>query len=90
MLNSLLFGNYIRQRGNANKGLNIKENVEKFFYDGSPTIAQNFLNWLEDIQKNSPESGLVSIVKDTPLSSISTELISGQWLLIILIKLSLV
>jgi hypothetical protein len=68
-VNSLLFGIFIRHQGNENKGLNVKENVSTFFFDGVPTMAENFLNWLENIDKTDLENELVYIVKDTPLVS---------------------
>ena len=41
-VNSLLFGIYIREKINKSRGLSIKENIEVFFIDGTPTIAENF------------------------------------------------
>ena len=72
-VNSLLFGIFIRQEGNDSRGLNVKENIEKFFFEGSPTIAQNFLNWLENIDKSDFEKDLIYIVKETPLENSSLE-----------------
>lgn len=70
-VNSLLFGNFVRQQGNENRGLNIKENIEKFFYDGAPTIAECFLNWLDIIDINEVQNQLLYLVKETPLSNTS-------------------
>jgi DEAD/DEAH box helicase domain-containing protein len=76
-VNSLLFGIFIRNQGNENKGLNVKENIEKFFYENSPTVALSFLNWLESINPSAFQKQLKSLVNNTPLSrSTSEELIS--------------
>ncbi|WOD44190.1 DEAD/DEAH box helicase [Hwangdonia lutea] len=72
-VNSLLFGIFIRHQGNENRGLNVKENIEKFFYEDSPTIAHNFLNWLESIDANVFKKQLEYIVNNTPLSDASPE-----------------
>lgn len=67
-VNSLLFGIYVRQDGNEHRGLNVKENVDKFFFDGTPTIAENFLNWLDNLDSKTVENSLLNLVKETPLS----------------------
>lgn len=72
-VNSLLFGIFIRHQGNENRGLNVKENIERFFYEDSPTIAHSFLNWLETIDAVVLQKQLEYIVKDTPLSNASPE-----------------
>lgn len=72
-VNSLLFGMYIRGQVNENKGLNIKENIEKFFFDGGITIAQSFLNWLDQIEIVDFEGPLNHLKKETPLKNSSTE-----------------
>jgi ATP-dependent helicase YprA (DUF1998 family)/DNA-directed RNA polymerase subunit M/transcription elongation factor TFIIS len=72
-INSLLFGIFIRCQGDKTRGLNVKENIEKFFYEESPTIAQQFLNWLETIDVKIYQKQLEYLVKNTPLSSTSTE-----------------
>ena len=74
-VNSLLFGIFIRHQGNENKGLNIKESIEKFFYEDSPTIAHNFLNWLANIDTSLLQKQLESLVKNTPLSETSPEVL---------------
>lgn len=66
-VNSLLFGIFIRHHENDNKGLNVKENIETFFYDGTPTMAENFLNWLKNNGRTDLENQLKYLVKDTPL-----------------------
>lgn len=72
-VNSLLFGMFVRQDDNENRGLNIKENIEKFFYAGQPTIAENFLNWLANSNITKFKSQLLYLIKDTPLSNSSPE-----------------
>jgi DEAD/DEAH box helicase domain-containing protein len=77
-VNSLLFGMYIREEINEKKGLNIKENIEILFFEGIPTIAQNFLNWLESLDDSSFNNELKTLVQGTPLNNTSTEqLITG-------------
>lgn len=66
-VNSFLFGIFIRQPKNENKGLNIKENIDKFFFDGSPTIAESFLNWLENNDIANYNNQLTNLVIGTPL-----------------------
>ena len=72
-VNSLLFGIYIRDEINEFKGLNIKENIEVFFFDGTPTIAENFLNWLENIEVSEFDQALQTLVQGTPLQSTSAK-----------------
>lgn len=72
-VNSLLFGMFIRQQDNENKGLNLKENIEKFFYEGQPTIAENFLNWLEKSNIADFKKQLNFLIKETPLNNSSPE-----------------
>mgnify|MGYP003115253462 CR=1 FL=1 len=72
-VNSLLFGIFIRHQGNESRGLNIKENIENFFYGESPTIAHSFLNWLESISSSELTKQLEFIVKNTPLSDVSPD-----------------
>lgn len=66
-INSLLFGHFVRNADNENRGLNVIENVENFFLKGAPTVGETFLNWLEHIDATEFERALKSIVKDTPL-----------------------
>ncbi|MDB9783178.1 DUF1998 domain-containing protein, partial [Winogradskyella sp.] len=72
-VNSLLFGVFIRNQGNENRGLNVKESIEKFFYENSPTIAHSFLNWLENIDATVFQKQLEYLVSNTPLSQSSSE-----------------
>jgi DEAD/DEAH box helicase domain-containing protein len=68
-VNSFMFGVFIRQQDNENKGLNIKENIDKFFYEASPTIAEKFLNFLENNDDPKYSKQLIYLVKETPLSN---------------------
>lgn len=72
-VNSLLFGIFIRHQENENRGLNVKENIETFFYADEPTIADAFLNWLDNIAAEKFQKQLDYLVKDTPLSNASSE-----------------
>ncbi|WP_339848303.1 DEAD/DEAH box helicase [uncultured Dokdonia sp.] len=72
-VNSLLFGNFIRNQENENRGLNVRENIEKFFYEDTPTIAHSFLNWLDSINPSIIKEQLRGVVKDTPLENDSSE-----------------
>ncbi len=72
-VNSLLFGIFIRHQGNENKGLRVTENIEKFFYEDTPTIAHSFLNWLDIIDPKVLDKELVSLIRNTPLSEDSPE-----------------
>ena len=65
----MLFGIFIRQENNSQRGLNIKQNIAEFFFENTPTTGEAFLNWLEEINNsnNSVESALKKIVEKTPL-----------------------
>jgi len=72
-VNSLLFGLFVRSRQNESTGLNVKENIEKFYYEDSPSIAQKFLNWLDGKEVLQYQSYLGNIVRETQLSNYSSE-----------------
>lgn len=72
-VNSLLFGFYIRSQQNGNRGLNVKENIEKFYYEDSPSIAQNFFNWLDSSEVFKYKKQLQNIVEGTQLSESNSE-----------------
>lgn len=72
-INSLLFGHFIRNSDNNNRGLNVIENVENFFLKGAPTVGQRFLSWLEKTDANQYKEGVSYIVKKTPLQDASTQ-----------------
>ncbi len=72
-VNSFLFGIFIRQPEKENRGLNIKENIDKFFFDGAPTIAEAFLNWLENNNEVDFKKQLAYLVKETPLNNSSSK-----------------
>jgi len=47
-VNYLVWEYLLAKKPIANKGLNVKRNIEKFFFEGAPqTKAEAFLNWLE-------------------------------------------
>lgn len=72
-VNSLLFGHFVRNADNENRGLNVIENVDNFFFKGAPTVGQSFLTWLEQIDEVQYDNGIRHIVKATPLQDISTQ-----------------
>lgn len=76
-VNSLLFGMFIRSSENKNRGLNVKMNIEGFFFDTKP-VAESFLTWLRQKTKNSSsiQRELEYIVKGTPLPINPKDLVS--------------
>ncbi|MRI62727.1 DEAD/DEAH box helicase [Ornithobacterium rhinotracheale] len=71
-INSLFFGLFVRSSdGNRLSGMNIKENLENFFIGESPTLAEQFLNWLEDIKVEDYKNSINNLLKNTELESIS-------------------
>lgn len=66
-VNSHLFGSFMRQYDTGKKGLNIRENIEVFFYGGPTTIAESFLNWLDIIKPTEFQESLTYLVHGTPL-----------------------
>lgn len=66
-LNSMLFGLFIRN--NDNRGLNIKENIERFFFGTAPNMGQAFLNWLSDLPIDDYKENLLYLIKGTPLEN---------------------
>jgi DEAD/DEAH box helicase domain-containing protein len=76
-INSLLFGLFIRQGQAAAKGLNVKENIEAFFFKENARGAL-FLEWLQNLDPILYQNGLRYIVSKTHLShSNEVQLISG-------------
>lgn len=68
-LNSMLLGTYVRD---SNKGgLNIKDSLEKYFIEDSPTIIEDFLNWLEVLDLTLYEGKFNYVIKNTPLDGTS-------------------
>ncbi len=68
-VNSHIFGIFIRDYDNDSRGLNIRENIETFFFDGTPTIAENFLNWIAKVDNRIREKHLEYLVSGTPLAN---------------------
>lgn len=71
-VNSHLFGIFIRHEINKNRGLNIRENIERFFFEANPTIAESFIKWLENINLTDVKKQLDHLVNGTPLENTST------------------
>ncbi len=66
-VNSLLFGLFIRN--NSNRGLNIKENIERFFLGEQPNLGHDFLNWLFNLPIDYYKDDLTFLIKGTPLEN---------------------
>lgn len=62
-INSLFFGLFIQS--NQNAGLNIKENIYKFFFDEAPTIGENFMNWIYNVDVRLYSKQIKDLIKDT-------------------------
>ncbi len=72
-VNSLLFGIFIRQEINEQRGLNIKDNIENFYLVKSPTIAETFLSWLEEVDVARVDLTIQKIVEKTPLQNVNSK-----------------
>ena len=72
-INSFLFGVFIRQQDNEIKGLNIKENIDKFFFEGTHTTAERFIKWLEENKPIEYKLDLEYLIKKTPLQNYRPE-----------------
>src|SRR5699024_5492060 len=70
-VNSFFFGNFIQQQ--EKEGLNIKENIQKFFLEDQKPVAQQFLIWLEGVEKEQFQHQLSNLIKGTPLKGTSFE-----------------
>lgn len=70
-VNSFFFGVFIQQ--NEQRGMNIKENVQNFFFHEQQPLAQQFLNWLEKLDAKEVGEGLRELIKNTPLVGSATE-----------------
>lgn len=66
-VNSYLFGRYIRESDNDKKGLNVKENIENFFFKEKPAAAEKFLNWLNFNLASKVAKDLEYLILGTPL-----------------------
>lgn len=71
-INSLLFGMFIRSGDNEKRGQKINDNVEKFFFEGTPTIGENYLNWLNDLKDSDVNKEVQYLIHNTVLSKTST------------------
>jgi len=72
-VNSLLFGFFIRTNEQENKGLNVKSNIQAFFFESTPARAENFINSLETIESKAIDNDLKYLVHGTPLHKISSD-----------------
>lgn len=72
-VNSLLLGAFVRT--SSRSGLNVKDSVQNFFIEGQPAIAQEFLNWLENLDIKVYNPQLRYLIKDTALQSIDIAMI---------------
>lgn len=68
-VNSHLFGLFIRDEVNDQRGLNIKESIDNFFLEGTPTIAEKFLKWVDNLDCSQFSKQLKYLVKETPLGN---------------------
>ena len=68
-VNSYLFGEFMRSQENTFEGLNVKENIDNFFYSENPTVGERFLNWLDDCLKSDFEFKINHLISKTPLSN---------------------
>lgn len=69
-VNSFLFGIFVRNEGS---GLDIKQNIEKFFFDDIPTMGERFLTWLEDVDYSLFQDQLTYLIKGTQIADDNTE-----------------
>ncbi|SFK77776.1 Helicase conserved C-terminal domain-containing protein [Porphyromonadaceae bacterium KH3CP3RA] len=63
-INSLFFGFFIRSN-RKKKGLNVKENIEIFFFGTIPTFGEEFLKWLNNLDVNQYKDSIFYLTKDT-------------------------
>lgn len=68
-VNSLFFGFFIRS--NENSGLNIKENIETFFFGEKPNLGETFQIWLLELDVQNFKSSVKHLVNGTPLENLS-------------------
>src|SRR5690606_3922462 len=68
-VNSLLFGIFTRDERNQFRGLNVKDNVEKFFFSEGNSLYDRFLNWLEKAELSIYRLAMKELVRNTPLES---------------------
>lgn len=65
-LNSFLFGVFIRVGG---AGINVKENIDEFFFNEAPSIGEQFLTWLNNEDYSLYKNQLEYLTHGTPTSS---------------------
>lgn len=69
-VNSFLFGIFIRKEGS---GLDVKQNIEKFFFDDISLVGDHFLTWLENVDCSLYQNQLAYLVKGTQIADDSAE-----------------
>ncbi|MCQ4040216.1 DEAD/DEAH box helicase [Riemerella anatipestifer] len=62
-INSLFFGLFIQT--NEKAGMNIKENIENFFFEGTPSMGELFFSWLGAVEVSKHKSVINNLVKNT-------------------------
>lgn len=80
-INSYFFGRFIQVRKEA--GVNIIENIEKFFFDEPKPMAMEFLEWMGNLTQEEVEklkAGLNYLVKKTPLEHTPFESLKSETL----------
>jgi len=68
-INSLFFGLFIQS--NQEAGLNIKENIQKFFIDETPNIGEDFMNWLHHLDVSVYNHQIKGLVRGTEFETTS-------------------
>lgn len=69
-VNSFLFGTFIRKEG---AGLDVKQNIEEFFFNEIPTLGEQFLTWLTKENNFLYKSKLKYLTNGTPIANSSSE-----------------
>ncbi|WP_292946917.1 DEAD/DEAH box helicase [Olleya sp. UBA1516] len=69
-VNSFLFGAFIRKEG---VGLDVKQNIEEFFFNEIPTLGEQFLTWLTKENNFLYKSKFKYLTNGTPIANSSSE-----------------
>ncbi|WP_438826609.1 Zn-binding domain-containing protein [Riemerella columbina] len=62
-INSLFFGLFIQS--NEKAGMNIKENIENFFFGITPNMGELFFNWIDHIEVEKYKTSIDNLIKNT-------------------------
>lgn len=82
-VNSYLMGFFIRSEYNQFRGMNVKQQLRDFFFEGNPIIGKSFIHWLDDAKnwqenyKGIISKQLKSLIDGTPISFEFFGLIEG-------------